>query len=141
MGIDKITEFFKWCSIINGSLLILTTIIMSFKLDLYYKIHQKILFQGTKEEYSITIFNILAYWKIILFVFNVVPYLVLIIIKDQKTATWRILHPIPIRATVLKIIFIYRAKCNCIPKIPLYGVFFNYAQVLRIHFQANFNRV
>ena len=82
MGIDKITEFFKWCSIINGSLLILTTIIMSFKLDLYYKIHQKILFQGTKEEYSITIFNILAYWKIILFVFNVVPYLVLIIIKD-----------------------------------------------------------
>ena len=55
---------------------------MSFKLDLYYKIHQKVLFQGTKEEYSITIFNILAYWKIILFVFNVVPYLALIIIKN-----------------------------------------------------------
>ncbi|MDC0255725.1 hypothetical protein OAK75_12565 [Bacteriovoracales bacterium] len=82
MDIDKTTEFFKWCSIINGSLLILTALIMSFKLDLYYKIHQKVFFQGTKEEYSKAIFNMLAYWKIIVFVFNVVPYLALIIIKD-----------------------------------------------------------
>ncbi|MBG08946.1 MAG: hypothetical protein CME68_09325 [Halobacteriovoraceae bacterium] len=82
MDLDKTTEFFKWCSIINGSLFILATLIISFKLDLNYKIQQKFFFRGSKEEYSIAIFNILAYWKISVLVFNIIPYLALFIIKD-----------------------------------------------------------
>jgi hypothetical protein len=82
MDLAKTTEFFKWCSIINGSIFILSSLFIPLKLDIYYKIHKKFLFQGTKEEYTRAIFHILAYWKILLFVFNLIPYLALIIIKD-----------------------------------------------------------
>ena len=81
MGLDIAIEFFKYCSIINGSIIIVSFVIFAFGSNFSYQ-NNKWLFSGTKEEFKKTIYTVLLYYKMMVIIFNIVPYCVLLIISS-----------------------------------------------------------
>jgi len=80
MTLDIITDFFKWCSILNGLIIIISFIIFAFSSDFSYN-NNKWLFSGTKEEFKKTIYTVLLSYKMLVIVFNIIPYVTLLIIN------------------------------------------------------------
>ncbi len=76
MDIVTLTDFFKYCTIIN--LLFLLMGVIPLMTDLVYNIHSKLGFwEGSKEAHKQTAYSILGNFKILWIVFNLVPYIVL----------------------------------------------------------------
>ena len=77
MDILTLTEFFKYCSIINFSILAIASLFVMAS-DLAYNIHTKLgVWAGSKEEYKKIVYSIMGNYKILIMVFNVIPYIVL----------------------------------------------------------------
>jgi hypothetical protein len=82
MNIQKVTSFFMWCTIINGVLLIFSLIIGVAGLDWAYSTQGK-LFPISREVFNVAYYSFLGLYKMIWFVFNVVPLLALLIIRNK----------------------------------------------------------
>ena len=80
MNLETAIVFFKWCSIINGLIIGISVIIFAFSSDFSYK-NNKWLFSGSKEEFKRTIYTILLCYKMLVIIFNIVPYFVLLVIN------------------------------------------------------------
>ena len=77
MDIAIITEFFKYCSIINIFILLMASILM-ITTDLAYRVHTKLgIWEGSKEAHKQTMYSLLGNYKILIIIFNVVPYFTL----------------------------------------------------------------
>ena len=83
MSIQKLAAFFMWCTIINGSLLVLSIIIGISGLDLVYSVQGK-LFQIPREALNVAYYSFLGLYKIVWLVFNAVPYIALLIIRKES---------------------------------------------------------
>ena len=82
MDIATMTQFFKCCSIINVSILIISSIIWLLFPGFAYNVNNKLFSLGlSKEEHNQIIYKTIGYYKIIIIVFNVVPYFALSIIS------------------------------------------------------------
>lgn len=79
MNIDSITNFFMWCSIINGILLIFWTVWYILAPDLVYRIQSK-WFPISKSTFDLVIYTYLGLFKIFFIIFNLVPFISLKII-------------------------------------------------------------
>ncbi|NQT40829.1 MAG: hypothetical protein HQ581_25260 [Planctomycetes bacterium] len=79
MDIQTLTNFFMWCTIINGALLALWTILCMFPLDWVYRTHSK-WFPISRETFNVAMYGFLGLFKIFFLVFNAVPYVALLII-------------------------------------------------------------
>ena len=79
MDIKVLTAFFMWCTIINGALLVLWTTMCILAPDLIYRTQSK-WFPIPRETISVVIYSFLGYFKILFLVFNVVPYVALLIV-------------------------------------------------------------
>jgi len=81
MDIQTVTAFFMWCTIINGAMLGFTAIMcMSHRVrDFVYPIHSK-WFSISREAFDVAIYSFIGFYKIVFIVFNVVPYVALLII-------------------------------------------------------------
>ena len=79
MGIDTLTTFFMWCTIINGGLYILCVALVMVSPDFVYRIHKKF-FSISRETFDMVIYATLGFFKIIFLAFNLVPYVALLII-------------------------------------------------------------
>ncbi len=79
MDIQTLTAFFMWSSIINGGILILWTVLSAFAPNLVYRT-QSILFPLPRETFDLVIYAFLGLFKIFFLVFNITPYLALLII-------------------------------------------------------------
>jgi len=79
MDIHTLTRFFMWCTVINGTLLVLWTAMCIFAPDLVYRMQSK-WFPISRESFNLIIYSFLGLFKIIVLVFNVVPYVALLII-------------------------------------------------------------
>ena len=79
MDIQTLTTFFMWCTIINGGILILWTMFFVFAPDFVYRI-QSIWFPIPRETWNVVIYSFLGLFKIVFLVFNVVPYVALLVI-------------------------------------------------------------
>ena len=78
MDIATMTEFFKCCSIINFSILLISAIIIIMTKDLIYNVHRKLgYWEGSKEAHKQSMYSLLGNYKILIMVFNVVPYFAL----------------------------------------------------------------
>ena len=76
MDITTLTDFFKYCTIINFSILLISTITM--RTDLIYNVHTKFgIWEGSKEAHKQSGYKILGNYKILTIVFNAVPYFAL----------------------------------------------------------------
>ena len=79
MDIQTLTTFFMWCTIINGSLFVFWVIMYILAPDLIYRTQSK-WFPIPRETFNILMYSFLGLFKIIFLIFNVVPYVSLLII-------------------------------------------------------------
>jgi len=79
MDIQALTTFFMWCAIINGALLVLWTTMLILAPDLVYRTQSK-WFPIPRETFNVVIYAFLGLFKILFLVFNVVPYVALLIV-------------------------------------------------------------
>ena len=79
MDIIIVRNFFMWCTIVNVLLLILSFLICAFAGDWIYGNHSK-WFKISREAFNITIYSFLGLYKILVLVFNIVPWIALIIV-------------------------------------------------------------
>jgi hypothetical protein len=67
-----------WCTIINGGLLLFWTIISLLAPNLVYRTQNK-WFPMPRETFTVVFYSFLGFFKIIFLVFNVIPYIVLLL--------------------------------------------------------------
>ena len=78
MDIATMTNFFKYCSIINFSILLISFIMISMTKDFTYNVHSKLgYWEGSKEAHKQSMYSLLGNYKILIIIFNVVPYFAL----------------------------------------------------------------
>ena len=80
MDIVKLTRFFKWCTLINGSLLVLWITLCTMAPDFVYAT-QSNFFPIPREAFDLIIYGFLGLFKLLFLIFNLVPYLALRIIE------------------------------------------------------------
>ncbi|HPS94268.1 MAG TPA: hypothetical protein PK600_07390 [Deltaproteobacteria bacterium] len=83
MDIEKLTRFFMWCTIMNGALLVLWTVVYLLVPDLVYRM-QSIWFPLPRDTYDAAMYAFLGLFKILFLVFNVVPYVALLLVGRKK---------------------------------------------------------
>ncbi|WP_069856712.1 DUF6868 family protein [Desulfoplanes formicivorans] len=79
MEIQTLTTFFMWCTIINGLLLVFWSLMHMLVPDLVYGIQSRF-FPIPRETFHVVFYCFLGLFKIIFLIFNVVPYVALLII-------------------------------------------------------------
>ncbi len=79
MSIEVLTTFFMWCTIINGSILVIWTILFMAFPDLVYRTQKK-WFPIPRETFTVVFYSFLGLFKIVFLFFNVIPYVALLII-------------------------------------------------------------
>ena len=79
MDIDSIRAFFMWCTILNFALLVFSSLFCICAGDWIYRIHSK-WFSIPREVFNVAIYSFLGLYKILVFVFNLIPYIALLII-------------------------------------------------------------
>jgi len=79
MEIAVIRTFLMWCTIINGGLLILSFLICAYAGDWVHQVHSR-WFPISKEAFNVAIYAGIGFMKMVIIMFNLVPYLALVII-------------------------------------------------------------
>jgi hypothetical protein len=79
MDIQTLTSFFMWCTILNIGLLMFSFLMLALAGDFVYRIHNK-WFPMLRERFNPVIYSFIGFYKIIVIVFNVVPWIALTII-------------------------------------------------------------
>lgn len=80
MDVQTLTSFFMWCTIINGGMLIFVGLMFLLIPDFIYRLHTH-WFEMSREAFNVVIYSTLGFFKIIFIFFNLVPWIVLLIIK------------------------------------------------------------
>ncbi|PKN00548.1 MAG: hypothetical protein CVU78_00675 [Elusimicrobia bacterium HGW-Elusimicrobia-2] len=79
MDIQMLTRFFMWCSILNMGLLMFSFLLLVCAGDFVYKMHGK-WFAMPRETFNVALYSFLGMYKILIFVFNLMPWAALAII-------------------------------------------------------------
>ncbi len=79
MDIQALRSFFMWCSIINVGLVTLSIIILGLAGDWVHRVHGK-WFPLSREAFNTVMYSLIGCYKIIVFAFNIVPYVALCIL-------------------------------------------------------------
>lgn len=79
MDIQSLTQFFMWCTIINVGLLMFWTLWIMAAPELVYRLQARF-FPISRETFTLTMYCFLGIFKIVVIVFNIVPYVALLII-------------------------------------------------------------
>ena len=79
MTIQTLTTFFMWCAIINMGLLLISWLFFWTGSGWIYRMHSK-WFKISQEHFYAIWYLVLAFWKISVFMFCIVPYIALLII-------------------------------------------------------------
>ncbi len=79
MNIDTLTTFFMWCTIIGGGVLIFSSILCMLLKNVIGRMHGK-MFGMSPDTVKAAIYGYLGLFKILWLIFNVVPYVALLII-------------------------------------------------------------
>ena len=83
MDIQTLTTVFMWCTIINGALFVYWTIMLILAPDFAYRMQSK-WFPISRETFNVVIYSFLGLFKIVFLVFNVVPYVALLIVGYKE---------------------------------------------------------
>ena len=79
MDSQTLTTFFMWCTIMNGGLLVLWSILCLSAPDLVYRTQSR-WFPIPRKSIDVAIYAFLGLFKVFFLVFNLVPYLALLIV-------------------------------------------------------------
>jgi len=78
MDTNTLQTVFMWCTIINGAWFVSAVLICVFARDWMYRMQNK-WFPVSRDAYNVVIYSFFALFKVIFIVFNVVPYIALLI--------------------------------------------------------------
>ncbi len=77
INIDTMIHFFKCSSIINISILTISSLLMMTS-DIAYNMHTKLgIWSGSKETHKQIMYRLIGNYKILIIIFNIVPYFAL----------------------------------------------------------------
>ena len=79
MDVQVLKSFFMWCTIINFGLLLLSFFFCTVARGLVYKMHSWF-FPMSREEFNVSLYRMYGAYKMLVFVFNFVPYIALLIV-------------------------------------------------------------
>ena len=79
MDLETTRAFFMWCTIINVALLTLSFLLCACLGDWIYRMHSR-WFPISREAFNVVIYSILAGFKTLVIMFNLVPYVALVIV-------------------------------------------------------------
>ena len=79
MPIETLTSFFMWCTIINASILIYSSLFLWLAPDFIYRIQSK-WFPVSRDTFIIVAYSYLGLFKLLFLVFSLAPYLALLIL-------------------------------------------------------------
>ena len=79
MDVQMLTDVLMWCMVLNGALLIVSFLFCAFAGDWVFQMHRK-WFPMPRETYNVVIYSFLGSFKILVLIFNVVPYVALRIV-------------------------------------------------------------
>ncbi len=79
MDIHALTRFFMWCTIINGGLLIFWSSMFVAAPDVVYRTQRK-WFPIPRDTFVVLMYAFLGMFKIVFLIFNLVPYIALLIV-------------------------------------------------------------
>jgi len=79
MDAQTLQRFFMWCTIIDGGILLLWTALFTIAPGLVYRT-QKRWFPMSKEVFNLVMYSFIGLFKIFFLVFNVVPFIALLIV-------------------------------------------------------------
>ena len=79
MDIQALTTFFMWCTILNVALLLLSSLMCICAGDWVYRIHSK-WFSISRETFNVEIYSFIGLYKVLVFVFSLIPYIALLIV-------------------------------------------------------------
>ncbi|CAA0092329.1 Uncharacterised protein [Zhongshania aliphaticivorans] len=80
MDIILLTNFLKWCSVLNIGILCFSSLMFMLAPDFIYRVHGR-LFTLERTAFNTQIYQFLAIYKILILVFNLTPYIALLIIQ------------------------------------------------------------
>ncbi len=80
MNIEILRAFFGWCTVINTASMLLSVAICVLGRDAVYRMHSR-MFPISREAFNTAIYCFIGGMKIIILVFNLAPYLALVIIS------------------------------------------------------------
>jgi hypothetical protein len=80
MDILTLRDFFMWCTIINGGLLIVSFLICGYAGDWVYKMHTR-WFKIPRKSFDTILYCFLGAMKILVLTLNLVPYIALVVIS------------------------------------------------------------
>jgi ABC-type transport system involved in cytochrome bd biosynthesis fused ATPase/permease subunit len=83
MNSSVLKSFFLWCTIINGVMLLAASLMLVCASGWVYQIHSA-LFGISREAFDIMIYCFIALYKMFWIMFNVVPYVALVIAGRKK---------------------------------------------------------
>jgi len=84
MDIQTLITLFMWCTIITGALFVFSVVMFMLVPDLAASVHGK-LFSIPQESVGIAAYSLIGVYKILFLVFNVVPYVALLIVVKKTT--------------------------------------------------------
>lgn len=79
IDIELTRSFFMWCTIINVGLFAITFLAIALARDWVYRI-QSLWFPLPRDRFTTIIYSFLGLFKILIIVFNLVPYITLLIL-------------------------------------------------------------
>ena len=82
MDMRTLTAFLGWCTIINIALFFLSAIMFIAAPDFVYSWHGQ-LFHMPREAFDVVLYSFLGLYKIVILVFNLVPYVALRIVGSR----------------------------------------------------------
>jgi hypothetical protein len=80
MDLQVIQTFFMWCTILDGILLVLTGIILTFAGNAVYRIQSR-WYPISRDAFNVVIYSFIGLFKLFFIVFNLVPFIVLLIMR------------------------------------------------------------
>lgn len=76
MNIEALSGFLLWCAVVNYALLIVWFLGFLLMRDFIYRMHNKF-FRISVEQFGATNYAGIAFYKILILVFNLIPYIAL----------------------------------------------------------------
>jgi len=80
MSLDSVRAFLLWCTVINGAILILSSLVMMFAGGSVFRMHSR-WFPMPRETFSALVYGLLGLHKGLVITLSLVPYIALVIIR------------------------------------------------------------
>jgi len=80
MDMMKVQAFFGWCTVMNGLLLVFSSMIFMIAGDWIYRMHGR-WFPISREAFNVSVYRFIGTMKVMVIFLNLVPYFALLIIN------------------------------------------------------------